>query len=144
MALHSRYAVTVSPSVATRSRADCSSMEARRCKSLINVPQHLGDEMAHGRTGGWLLAAETISAGQTTMPPEIIIDITSEELRGHTSLNSCCYLDKLYGLFKKNNRAHFVSEKSMKGLTIIYVSTGILQYCVHVFGVGLRVSQFLL
>ena len=39
------------------------------------APQHLGDEMAHGRTGGWLLAAETISAGQTTTPPEIIIDI---------------------------------------------------------------------
>ncbi len=53
------------------------------------APQHLGDEMAHGRTGGWLLAAETISAGQTTRPPEIIlIDITSEEIRGHTSLGT--------------------------------------------------------
>ena len=30
MALHSRYAVTVSAAVATRSRADCSSMEDRR------------------------------------------------------------------------------------------------------------------
>ena len=37
MALHSRYAVTVSAAVATRSRADCSSMEDRRRKSLINV-----------------------------------------------------------------------------------------------------------
>ena len=52
------------------------------------APQHLGEEMAHGRTGGWLLAAETISAGQTTRPPEIIIDITSEEIRGHTSLST--------------------------------------------------------
>ena len=37
MALHSRYAVTVSAAVATRSRADCSSMEDRRRKSLIHV-----------------------------------------------------------------------------------------------------------
>ena len=51
------------------------------------APQRLGEEMAHGHTGGWLLAAETISAGQTTRPPEIIIDITSEEIRGHTSLS---------------------------------------------------------
>ena len=48
------------------------------------APQHLGDEMALGRTG---LAAETISAGQTMRPPEIIIDIMSEEIRGHTSLS---------------------------------------------------------
>ena len=51
-------------------------------------PRHLGDEMAHERTGGWLLAADIISAGQTTRPPEIIIDITSEEVRGHTSLST--------------------------------------------------------
>ena len=51
-----------------------------------SAPQHPGDEMAHGRTGGWLLAAETISAGQTTRPPEIIIDITSEEIRGNRGL----------------------------------------------------------
>ena len=37
MALHSRYAVTVSAAVAKRSRVDCSSMEDRRRKSLINV-----------------------------------------------------------------------------------------------------------
>ena len=37
MALHSRYPVTVSAAVATRSRADCSSMEDSRCKSLVNV-----------------------------------------------------------------------------------------------------------
>ena len=37
MALHSRYAVTVSAAVATRSRADCISMEDRRRKYLINV-----------------------------------------------------------------------------------------------------------
>ena len=37
MALHSRYAVTFSAAVAMRSRADCSSMEDRRRKSLINV-----------------------------------------------------------------------------------------------------------
>ena len=43
--------------------------------TLQPAPQHLGDEMAHGHTGGWLLAAETISAGQTTRPPEIIIEI---------------------------------------------------------------------
>ena len=35
-ALHSRDAVTVSAAVATRSRADCRSMEDRRRKSLIN------------------------------------------------------------------------------------------------------------
>ena len=35
-ALHSRDAVTVSAAVATRSRADCGSMEDRRRKSLIN------------------------------------------------------------------------------------------------------------
>ena len=34
MALHSRYAVTVSAAVAARSRADYSSMEDRRRKSL--------------------------------------------------------------------------------------------------------------
>ena len=34
-ALHSRDAVTVSAPVATRSRADCGSMEDRRRKSLI-------------------------------------------------------------------------------------------------------------
>ena len=34
-ALHSRDAVTVSAAVATRSRADCGSMEDRRRKSLI-------------------------------------------------------------------------------------------------------------
>ena len=56
------------------------------------APQHLGDKMAHGRTGGWLLAAETISDGQTTRPPEIIIDITSEEIRGHTSLSTALVL----------------------------------------------------
>ena len=48
----------------------------------------VGEEIEHGRTGGWLLVAETISAGQTTRPPEIIIDITSEEIRGHTSLST--------------------------------------------------------
>ena len=37
MALHSRDAVTVSAAFATRSRADCSSMEDRRRKSIINV-----------------------------------------------------------------------------------------------------------
>ena len=37
MALYSRDAVTVSAAVATQSRADCSSMEDRRCKSVINV-----------------------------------------------------------------------------------------------------------
>ncbi len=37
MALHSRYAVTVSAAVATRSCADCSSMEDRRRKSRMNV-----------------------------------------------------------------------------------------------------------
>ena len=52
------------------------------------APQQLGDEMAHGRTGGWLLAAETISAGQTTRPLEIIIDITSEEIRPHQPKHS--------------------------------------------------------
>ena len=52
------------------------------------APLHVGDEMAHGPTGGWLLAAETISAGQTTRPSEIIIDITSEEIKGHTSLST--------------------------------------------------------
>ena len=50
--------------------------------------------MAHGRTGGWLLAAETISAGQTTRPPEIIIDTTSEEIRGHTSLSTALVQNK--------------------------------------------------
>ena len=34
MALHSRDAITVFAAVATRPRADCSSMEERRCKSL--------------------------------------------------------------------------------------------------------------
>ena len=42
MALHSRYAVTVSAAVATRSRADCSSMEDRRRKSLINSEEIRG------------------------------------------------------------------------------------------------------
>ena len=37
MALHRRYAVTVSAAVATRSRADCSVMEDRPRKSLFNV-----------------------------------------------------------------------------------------------------------
>ena len=37
MALHCRYAVTVSGAIATQSRADCSSMEDRCRKSLINV-----------------------------------------------------------------------------------------------------------
>ena len=41
--------------------------------TLQPAPQHMGDEMAHGHTGGWLLAAESISAGETTRPPEIII-----------------------------------------------------------------------
>ena len=36
MALHNRDAVTVVAAVAMRSRADCSSMEDRRRKSLIN------------------------------------------------------------------------------------------------------------
>ena len=40
MALHSRYAVTLSAAVATRSRADCSSMEDRRRKSLCFVNNH--------------------------------------------------------------------------------------------------------
>ena len=35
MALHIRDAVTVFAAVATRSRADCSSIEDRRCKSII-------------------------------------------------------------------------------------------------------------
>ena len=56
--------------------------------SLPMLPPSWGDEMAQGRTGGWLLAAETISAGQTTRPPEIIVDITSEEIRGNTSLST--------------------------------------------------------
>ena len=56
---HSRYAVIVSAAVATRSRADFSNMEDRRRKS-----------------------------GQTTRPPEIIIDIKSEEIRVHTSLST--------------------------------------------------------
>ena len=42
MALHSRYAVTVFAAVATRSRADCSSMEDRRRKSLISVNIDVG------------------------------------------------------------------------------------------------------
>ena len=37
MALHSRDAVTVCAAVATRSRADCTIMEDRRCKSIILV-----------------------------------------------------------------------------------------------------------
>ena len=52
------------------------------------VPQHLGNVMAHGRTGGWLLVAETISAGQTMRPPEIIIDIKSEEIRPYQPKHS--------------------------------------------------------
>ena len=48
MALHSRYAVTVSSAVATRSRADCSSMEDRRRKFLINV-HHRHRERGHKR-----------------------------------------------------------------------------------------------
>ena len=40
MALHSRYAVTVSAAVATRSRADCSSMEDRRGNKRPYQPKH--------------------------------------------------------------------------------------------------------
>ena len=141
MALHSRYAVTVSAAVATPSRADCISTEDRRRKSLTmvvlrlvwplisslvmsmtisgglvhdsgsaptwfcascNQPQD-GAERAkyarvsalHGHTGGWLLAAEIISAGQTKRPPEIITDITSEEIRGHTSLNTALVAQRI-------------------------------------------------
>ena len=47
--------------------------------------------MADGRTGGWLLAAETISAEQTTRPPEITIDITSEEIRPYQPKHNPCY-----------------------------------------------------
>ncbi len=37
MALHSRYAITVSAVVATRSRADCSSMEGHTSLSTVLV-----------------------------------------------------------------------------------------------------------
>ena len=40
MALHSLYAVTVSAAVATRSRADCSSMEDRRGNKRPYQPKH--------------------------------------------------------------------------------------------------------
>ena len=40
MALHSRYAVTVSATVATRPRADCSSMEDRRVNKRPYQPKH--------------------------------------------------------------------------------------------------------
>ncbi len=40
MALHSHYAVTVSAAVATRSRADCSSMEVRRGNKRPYQPKH--------------------------------------------------------------------------------------------------------
>ena len=40
MALHSRYAVKVSAAVATRSRADCSSMEYRRGNKRPYQPKH--------------------------------------------------------------------------------------------------------
>ena len=40
MALHSRYAVPVSVAVATRPRADCSSMEDRRGSKRPYKPQH--------------------------------------------------------------------------------------------------------
>ena len=40
MALHSRYAVTVSAAVATRSRTDCSSMEDRRGNKRPYQPKH--------------------------------------------------------------------------------------------------------
>ena len=40
MALHSRYAVTVSAAVATRSRADRSSREDRRGKKRPYQPKH--------------------------------------------------------------------------------------------------------
>ena len=56
--------------------------------TLQPAPQHLAEEMAHGRTGGWLLAAGTISAAQTTRPPEIIIEITSEEIRPYQPKHS--------------------------------------------------------
>ena len=59
MALHSRYAVTVSAAVATRSRADCSSMEDRRRKYLTRAVLRLV----------WPLSS-------------------SEDIRGHTSLSA--------------------------------------------------------
>ena len=40
MALHSRYPVTVSAAVATRSRADCSSMEDGRGNKRPYQPKH--------------------------------------------------------------------------------------------------------
>ena len=40
MALHSRYAVTVSAAFATRSFADCSSMEDRRGNKRPYQPKH--------------------------------------------------------------------------------------------------------
>ena len=40
MALHSRYLVTVSAAVATRSLADCSSMEDRRGNKKPYQPKH--------------------------------------------------------------------------------------------------------
>ena len=47
MAFHSRYAVTVSAAVATRSRVDCSSMEDRRHKSLPSARR--GARLHHHR-----------------------------------------------------------------------------------------------
>ena len=59
---------------------------------------------------GWLLAAETISAGQTTRPPEIIIDITSDEIRPYLPKHSPRHD---YGRYKSIsvNFAYNVSNK---------------------------------
>ena len=48
MALHGRYAVTVSAAVAMSSRADCSSMEDRRGNKRPYQPKHsLSTEIGH-------------------------------------------------------------------------------------------------
>ena len=55
MALHSRYAVTVSAAVATRSRADCSSMEGHTSLSTALVRDPDPDRLEEDRAMGIIL-----------------------------------------------------------------------------------------
>ena len=50
MALYSRYAVTVSAAVATRSLADCSSREDRRGNKRPYQPKHSPSLLRNGMT----------------------------------------------------------------------------------------------
>ncbi len=68
MALHSHNAVTVSAAVATRSRADCSSMEDRRGNKRPYQPQHSLCLFSQSTVNEWnILLADCVHSSNMNM-----------------------------------------------------------------------------